>query len=425
MNDVINGILLFYHHPLRDNAPTIMEHVNSFCRCSRFRVWAVNTELGFPRGLQDLRFRIIVFHWSLFGSWPYQFGGPFAEYLAQSRESYKTAFFQDEHRYCQNRFQFLNANDIDCVYTLVEPPCFSDVYQRYTHVPQLFHTLTGYVSDSLIEIARTMTKPESARAIDVGYRARPLAFYMGRGGQEKTEIAERFLCYARGPGLKLDIKTGEQDRIYGQAWYKFLANCRGSLGVESGVSIFDIEDKVRPACDRLIAENPDISFAEVEKRVLEPWEDNIYYRTISPRHFEAAALRVCQILFEGKYSGILQAMVHYIPLKKDFSNFDQVMYLFQDQAVRRDLTDNAYNDLIASGRYDYRRFIEEFDRKLCDSGFRPGIDKALADDVTRRLQKGEWCRQSRVQIKAAVHRPFPGKPLIKRLARPLLEYCRR
>ena len=55
------------------------------------------------------------------------------------------------------------------------------------------------------------------------------------------------------------------------------------------------------------------------------WEDNVYYRTISPRHFEAAAFRICQVLFEGRYSGVLEPMVHYIPLKKDFSNIDEVI----------------------------------------------------------------------------------------------------
>ena len=63
---------------------------------------------------------------------------------------------------------------------------------------------------------------------------------------------------------------------------------------------------------------------EAYELLLYQYEDNIPYRTISPRHFEASALRLCQILLEGKYSGVMRPMVHYIPLKKDFSNFDEV-----------------------------------------------------------------------------------------------------
>ena len=60
------------------------------------------------------------------------------------------------------------------------------------------------------------------------------------------------------------------------------------------------------------------------------WDDNFSYRTISPRHFEAAAFRICQVMFEGEYSDVLRPMVHYVPLKKDFSNFDQVVELITD-----------------------------------------------------------------------------------------------
>src|SRR4029077_6259139 len=108
-------------------------------------------------------------------------------------------------------------------------------------------------------------------------------------------------------------------------------------------------------------------------------------------HFEAAAFRVCQILFEGKYSGILQPMVHYIPLKKDFSNFVDVIRLFSDASVRRELTDNAYRDLIASGKYSYQKFIQEFDDQLIGAGVRVGAPDD-DDHVTELLGQGLFFR---------------------------------
>ena len=59
-------------------------------------------------------------------------------------------------------------------------------------------------------------------------------------------------------------------------------------------------------------------------------------RTISPRHFEAAAFRVCQVLFEGRYAGVMEPMRHYIPLRKDFSNFDEVCGCCATPALRRE-----------------------------------------------------------------------------------------
>ena len=66
------------------------------------------------------------------------------------------------------------------------------------------------------------------------------------------------------------------------------------LGVEAGTSVFDLDDTARERTEALLANEPDLSFDEVERRVLHEYEDKIYYRTVSPRHFEAAAFRVVQ-----------------------------------------------------------------------------------------------------------------------------------
>jgi len=90
-------------------------------------------------------------------------------------------------------------------------------------------------------------------------------------------------------------------------------------------------------------------------------------------------------------------MVHYIPLKKDFSNFDEVMRLYHNEQFRRWLTDNCYTDLIASGRYSYRGFIDSFDKELLALGFVPrtsqwesrlaarAIEHSLAHRVYKRI----------------------------------------
>lgn len=415
---------MIYHHHLTANAPTIMEHVDAFQRYSRFKVWKVNTEFGFPEGLKGLEFQVIVLHYSLFGICPYELDDEFLNYLEQSQSSYKIAFFQDEHRYCEQRFAFLNHYKIDCVYTLVEPAYFKDTYQKYTHVPKLVYTLPGYVSDDLVNMAQRLTKPDQDRTIDVGYRARKLAFYMGKGAQEKFKIAIRFRERAANLGLVLDIEADEAERIYGKKWYEFLANCRAVLGVEAGVSVFDIDDVVRPEYERLTTENPDISFEGMYQKVLRPHEDNIFYRTISPRHFEAAAFRVCQILFEGEYSGIMRPMVHYIPLKKDFSNFDDVIRMFKDKALRHELTKNAYRDLIASRGYSYRRFIESFDQELLQAGLQLEVSAADVQKTTTLLEKGGTYRRLRTNIRSLRYRPFPGRKVVVFFAKPALRAYR-
>ncbi len=419
-----NGILLIYNHPLGKSAPTILEHVNAFRKNSQFKVWNINTELGFHRGLSELNFEIIMLHYSLFGSWPFSLNKDYIEYLGRAK-SYKIAFFQDEHQNCLARFKLIDMLRVDCIYSLLEPENFSKVYQKRTKVSEVIYTLTGYVSDELIDKAEELTRPDHERSIDVGYRARPLSFDMGKGAREKTAIADEFVKLAAPIDLAVDIKTNAADRIYGDAWYEFVANCRAMLGVEAGVSVFDIEGKVHAACARLLREKPRLSFEDVYATVLRPWENNIYYRTISPRIFEAAALRVCMILFEGRYSGILRPMVHYIPLKKDFSNFDEVIARFNSAEVRKRITESAYEDLIASGKYSYAGFIRQYDEYLMRLGYTPNRDARTVSTVAAKLRKGEWARRIIAQFRMASRRPFPGKSLVKALVKPTLGYFKK
>ena len=76
-------------------------------------------------------------------------------------------------------------------------------------------------------------------------------------------------------------------------------------------------------------------------------------------------------MFEGHYSGAMQPMVHYIPLRKDFSNFDEVIERMRDAELRRTLVENAHRDLIASGDWSYARFIAQVDGVLADAGLAP------------------------------------------------------
>ena len=419
MSDFINGILLLYYHPLRRVASTVMEHVEAFERHSQFKVLSLNTELGFPKNLSRFQFKVIVLHYSLFGITPYQLNAGFLNYLKQSK-SYKIAFFQDEHHFCQSRFAFLNRYQVDCVYTLLEPEYFKDVYQKYTSVPKLVYGIPGYVPENLIALAKRITKPDKERKIDIGYRGRILKFYMGKGGQEKSEIGRSFLKQAHSFDLKIDISVVESKRIYGESWYEFLSNCRAVLGAEAGVSIFDLEDVVRLEYERLIKKNPKITFEEMSENILSKWEDNIPYRTISPRHFEAAALRVCQILFEGKYSGIMKPMVHYIPLQKDFSNFDEVIRMFRDERLRHELQENAYRDLIASDRFSYRHFIKDFDRELGALDLSRNIDKNTIEQTTELLNQDLFTRRIKSQIRSLFHTPFPGRRFIVSLVKPAI-----
>ena len=395
-----DGILLLHYQPhpgRRGAAATISEHVAAFGRHSRFPVWEVNTDLPPPRGLLEYDPAAIVLHYSLFVPTWYRLDDGYRELLQRS-SGYKVAFFQDEMRHCADRFWFLDEFGIDCVYTLLEPPQFDAVYGSRTRVETIRTNLPGYVEESLPRVAARLGVPDPERPVDVGYRARPLPPWMGRGALEKTEIGRRFAVDAAGRGLTLDIALGEDDRLYGDDWYRFVASCRGMLGVESGVSAFDLDDRARHQYESLVAERGSeqgITIEELEAGPLGEIDGNVFYRTISPRHFEAAAFGVTQILFEGRYSGAMEAGTHYIPLRKDFSNLDEAIARFRDPGERSRIASAARRDLIESGEYSYASFIAGFDRTLIDAGLRPEASTEMARSVHRAVTRGRRIRSLR------------------------------
>ncbi|MGH2922772.1 MAG: hypothetical protein ACRDKH_01920, partial [Solirubrobacterales bacterium] len=285
-----NGILFIYHRPVSRyfaDASNVNENIGAFSRHSRFPVWKLNVDTGLPPRLPETGFDAVFLHYSVFatGEHPYPFSTEFLDYLART-DAYLVANFQDEHQYCRQREAFLQRVGPDCIYTLLEPEHADRVYGGIRTRPRLVSHLPGYVGPELIAAAGRHRRPEAERRVDIGYRSRPMRPYFGRGGMEKSEIGDRFAEPARGTDLEIDVSVSEADRLYGEDWPRFIADCRAVLGTESGASCFDLRDEVRADYERLFAElgrEPTISELEASGPLAE-WDWRIPYRTISPRH---------------------------------------------------------------------------------------------------------------------------------------------
>jgi hypothetical protein len=397
-------VILLYHRPTHrwyKEAATVREHISAFRRHSRFAVWEINTDYGFPPGLDAVRPGAVVLHYSLFGSGVYRLDEQLQSWLHDRSDAVKIAFFQDEYYFCQKRFTFVNDFGVDVVYTHVGPEHIPEVWGRYTPRARALFNIPGYVDERMVAAAERFALPDGKRDIDVSYRGRPLPAHMGAGSQEKAFIGDRFKELAAGSGLRLDIDTSIEGRLYGDDWHRFLGRSRATLGVESGVSYIDLEDECHDEYLTLKAElGREPTLAELREGALGRWDGNIPYRTLGPRHFEAAAFRVCQVLFEGAYSGALEPGVHYVPLAKDFSNLDDAIGAIRDPARRRVITDRAYADLVASGHYSYRRFIAEVDEVLLEAGLRPGVSPGMRRMIQGSVRK----RRHRLRLSRWVER---------------------
>jgi hypothetical protein len=375
----VDGILLL-HSGLYPGPIDVAESVRDFERFSRFPVYPVDASFGYPPALDRMDFRVIVLHYTMFYAHLLPLRD-FSSHLAQSGDAYKVAFFQDEQSDMQARLRFCSEYGVDCVYTCLEPPHSEEVYGPVASRVGTY--LPGYVSERLRSLGSKLARPDQERPIDIGYRGRKTTASWGSAAREKHDIGIEFRNRAPGLGLRLDIESHEWKRIYGRAWLRFLGRCKGTLGTESGA----------------LVPRPDGG-------------GDLPYRTISPRHLDAASLRTCQILLEGRYSGLLEPMVHYIPLRKDFTNFDEALAAFRDPAVRRDLTENCHRDLIASGRLSYRTFMREFDEELVAAGVQapaqsepdPRVTVDLHPPRSRARRYGKLVRQSAFFVRSWIRR---------------------
>ena len=354
-------ILLLCNRPSKGaDASTVTDHLDAFVNFSRHRVTQLSFLRRLPSRLKLERFDVVVIHYSIaIGYLREHYINAESQARIRAFDGLKVVFIQDEYRSVHSVWESLENLRADVLFTCVPEGEIEKVYPEGV-LPQVtkVNTLTGYVPQNLV---RRVPRKIADRPIDAGYRSRKPPFWLGRLGYEKREIASTFINRAEGTGLKLDISCEEADRIYGAPWIDFVSSCKAMLGVESGASVFDFTGGLQKTVDEFTAANPGADFEAVHKQFLQTYEGKIMLNQISPRCFEAAALGTVMVLYEGEYSGILKPGRHYIPLKKDFSNFDEVVELLRDNKALQEMADLTREEIALNPQYSYQSFIENFD----------------------------------------------------------------
>jgi len=343
----------------KGHANTLLEHIAAFRRYSAHDVRMFN-----PRSLRrswtlDLaEFDVVVIHYSICIIVDHYLAADFREKLRRFK-GLKIQFIQDDYRWVDSITAMMRYVGIHVLFTLVPAVEIPKIWSE-DRLPDVLKisTLAGYVPEDRVGLSGP---PLGKRPIDVGYRGREVPFWIGRLGQEKVWIAKGMRARAAAYGLRCDIGWTEQDRIYGQAWNQFLTSCRTTLGTESGASITDFDGSIERRVKEYLALHPAADFEEVHREVLWKFEWNVRMNVISPRIFEAVAARTALVLFPGEYSQVIHPREHYVLLKKDFSNMDEVVESLRDIDTLKAMTERAYRDVVQSNRYSLRRFIKEFD----------------------------------------------------------------
>ena len=363
-------VLVLYQLHSANDRNTISEHLNSYRRYSDHHFHYYNVYKEIPKYLVNQKYDIIIFHYS------YLAGERFLEnedkWLnktngAENLKGYKIAIPQDEYDNTVRLCDFFEKVNVKTVYT-----CFTrsidikNVYLKNIKRDIEFkQTWTGFVDDKTKNNIFQDIKPLRDRKIDIGYRARKLPAYFGRHGQLKFELVNIFTEFLKDTDLVYDINNtnnhfNDEDKNQvkmGDSWLEFLLNCKAFIGCEGGSSLLDFDGDIKKKVLSYNEKFPDASFDEIEKNCFPGQDFNIEGYMLSPRHFECATTKTLQILVEGYYGNVFKPNIHYIELKRDFSNISEVVEKLKDVDYCQKIVDKAYEDIVQSGLYTYRKYV--------------------------------------------------------------------
>lgn len=357
--------VLFCYSRLPSFTNAVRDYVQAFGDYSSHRIHYYDMDSG-PLDFDLEPFDCIVFNYC-FWARCLSVSPAFRERVADF-SGLKIAILQDEYEYFLWHEKTLVALGINTIVTCVPEIHWRDVFRDDAFRNVTFiNALTGYVPDSLLNVRAL--KQLADRQWTLGYRSRPVPFSYGRLTQEKLLIGQRMKQICAERNIPSNIEVTEDSRIYGAAWPEFIGNCKAVLGTESGSNVFDFNGSIKPAIENYLKEQPNADFETVHARFLQGHDEKIHMNQVSPRIFEAIAMHTGLVLFEGNYSGVVRKWEHFIPLKKDFSNVDEVFAALADLDSLKAMTQRAYDEVIGSGKYHFRTFIGNLDAHIEKAAF--------------------------------------------------------
>jgi hypothetical protein len=359
---MFNILVVYYSHyyPLR---VTVSDHLYCFQRYAPHRCFYLNMAVRRPPAyMLKVPFELVIFDNTFLGKrWILSLFNHIVEKARPLKRlgAVKVVLPQDEFLNTDVLCDFINEFGIQYVFSAKAESEWPKIYHRVDRSKVKFSkVLTGYLEDSTLDRINRLAQSIRDRSIDIGYRSWRTAPWLGRHGMLKAQIAQVFQEHAPRKGLVIDISTRDEDTFVGDSWYEFLLKCKYTIGVEGGASILDKDGSIKAKTEAYLQNHPQASFEEVEAHCFPGIDGSAHLSNIAPRHLEACATRTCQVLIEGEYNGILKPNVHYIELKRDFSNLEDVLETIKRDELRTEITARAYRDIVESGRYTYQRFVE-------------------------------------------------------------------
>jgi hypothetical protein len=254
-------------------------------------------------------------------------------------------FPRNEFKNFSPKRQFITKSQVDLVASQLPLKAAMYLYGDLTDVVSLPHALN-------VEIYKPSLS-YNKRKISIGGRSIEYPNYLINNSRNRILIFIKELKKIK-PSIKINYSTNPEERFNRHGWSRFLGTCKFTVASEAGSSYLDKTDKLQKQIRKYIRNHPNADIEVLKRKFRSKIKNFPSGKCISSRHFEAAGTKTCQILFEGNYSGILKPDEHYISLKKDLSNLEEVLKKIEDTKSVRKIIETSSNLVLKNHTHQHR-----------------------------------------------------------------------
>lgn len=255
----------------------------------------------------------------------------FIQQIISSKKCFKVYFIGNEYKLMPEKINFTKKLGINLFITQSHKEEVINLYQDELKI-NVKHLPGGGLDD---EIYYPMNLE---RKILIGYRTFPEPEYMGH--QDRVDLYN-FLKKESTIGEDIyDISIKDEDRFGYKDWAVFLNKCVSMPSVCTGSNFFFIDDDLRK--EVLSFKSKGKSFKEIYDKFFKYRKQGTEWRGVTGKVVEALGTKTVNIMVDGDYGPYLKPDVHYIPLRKDFSNYKECVEKLKNKEYFSQITENGY-----------------------------------------------------------------------------------
>lgn len=276
----------------------------------------------------------------------------------RSHPAVKIAFPQDDASHSALYDYWLHWMRTDVVFT-VRPEKVERLYPLTSKSATFVPTVAGFLDDKSLHELAARARPWHERGLVMGQRVTRYPAWGGRFARRKSDIVLRIGEECARRGLPVDISTDTKDVLHGDEWFDFLGNCRFVAGAEGGHGLCDPYGAIQDAVNDYVARHPDAEFEEIEQACFEGLDGQELFPGFAPRVLEAALMGCGQLMLEGHYRGFIRPGEHYIEVRDDYANLDDVFAQMSNPDHVAGMIANCTRDLVLNPAFRFSTLVAD------------------------------------------------------------------